>query len=111
MGDAALGMLGVASITFPSVKPVVLLATTGTGSFAIGFAFKDILQNWLSGLCVIYRQPFRLGDQIVSGNFVGTIEAIAARTGLIRTHYGQRNVIPNCDIHARAVTGPRTFTN
>jgi len=39
-----------------------VLATLGIGSVAIGFAFKDILQNWLSGLLILYRQPFRRGD-------------------------------------------------
>ena len=61
------GILVVATIVFPSVKPADLLATLGIGSVAIGFAFKDILQNWLSGLLILWRQPFRTGDQIVSG--------------------------------------------
>ena len=49
----------VATIVFPSVNPADLLATLGIGSVAIGFAFKDILQNWLSGLLILYRQPFK----------------------------------------------------
>jgi small-conductance mechanosensitive channel len=52
------GLLVVATIIFPSVKPADALATLGIGSVAIGFAFKDILQNWLSGLLLLYRQPF-----------------------------------------------------
>lgn len=48
-----LGLLVVATIVFPSVKPADVLATLGIGSVAIGFAFKDILQNWLSGLLIL----------------------------------------------------------
>ncbi len=96
------GLLVVATIVFPSVKPADVLATLGVGSVAIGFAFKDILQNWLSGLLILYRQPFRQGDQIVSGPFEGTVEAIEARATLIRTYDGQRVVIPNSDIYTRA---------
>ena len=55
----ALGLLVVATIVFPSVKPADVLATLGVGSIAIGFAFKDILQNWLAGLLLLLRQPFR----------------------------------------------------
>src|SRR5690242_13054378 len=73
------GLLVIAAIVFPSVKPADVLATLGIGSVAIGFAFKDILQNWLSGLLILYRQPFCQGDQIVSGSFEGTVEAIEAR--------------------------------
>lgn len=99
-----LGLLVVATIVFPSVKPADLLATFGIGSVAIGFAFKDILQNWLSGLLILYRRPFRPGDQIVSGAFEGTVEAIEARATILRTYDGQRIVIPNSDIYTRAVT-------
>ncbi len=104
-----LGLLVVCAIVFPSVKPVDLLATLGIGSVAVGFAFKDILQNWLSGLLILYRQPFRRGDQIRSGDFEGTVEAIEPRATLIRTYDGQRVVIPNADIYTRAVTVRTAF--
>ena len=103
------GLLVVATIVFPSVKPADVLATLGIGSVAIGFAFKDILQNWLSGLLILYRQPFRRGDQIRSGEFEGTVEHIEARATLIRTYDGQRVVIPNSDIYTRATTVRTAF--
>ena len=98
------GMLVVATIVFPSVQPANVLSTLGIGSVAIGFAFKDILQNWLSGLLILYRQPFRPNDQIKAGEFEGTVERIDARATLLRTYDGQRVVIPNADIYTRAVT-------
>jgi small-conductance mechanosensitive channel len=103
------GLLVVATIVFPSVKPADVLATLGIGSVAIGFAFKDILQNWLSGLLIIYRQPFRRGDQIKSGEFESTVEHIEARATLIRTYDGQCVVIPNSDIYTRAITVRTAF--
>jgi len=103
------GMLVVATIVFPSVRPADVLATLGIGSVAIGFAFKDILQNWLSGLLILYRQPFRRGDQIKSGDFEGTVEHVEARATLIRTYDGQRVVVPNADIYTRAVTVRTAF--
>jgi small-conductance mechanosensitive channel len=104
-----LGLLVVATIVFPSVRPADILATLGIGSVAIGFAFKDILQNWLSGLLILYRRPFRPGDQIRSGEFEGTVEHIAARATLIGTYDGQRVVVPNSDIYTRAVTVRTAF--
>jgi small-conductance mechanosensitive channel len=103
------GLLVVATIIFPSVQPADALATLGIGSVAIGFAFKDILQNWLSGLLLLYRQPFQIGDQIKSGDFEGTVERIEARATLIQTYDGQRVVIPNADIYTRAVTVRTAF--
>ena len=103
------GVLVVATIIFPSIKPADLLASLGVGSVAIGFAFKDILQNWVSGLLILYRQPFRQGDQIVSGAYEGTVESIQARATQIRTYDGQRVVIPNSDIYTGVVTVRTAF--
>ena len=97
------GVLVAATIIFPSLHPADLFSALGVGSVAIGFAFKDILQNWLSGLLILYRQPFRSGDQISSGAFEGTVEAVEARATVLKTYDGRRVVIPNSDIYTRAV--------
>jgi small-conductance mechanosensitive channel len=100
----ALGLLVVATIVFPSIKPSDVLATLGIGSIAVGFAFKDILQNWIAGLLLLVRQPFRQGDQIRVGEFEGTVEHIEARATLIKTYDGRRVIIPNSDVYTRALT-------
>lgn len=102
-GMLGLGALVVATIVFPSVKPSDALATLGIGSVAIGFAFKDILQNWFAGLLILLRQPFRRGDQIVVGTYEGTVEHIEARATLIKTYDGRWVVIPNSDLYTRSV--------
>lgn len=105
----ALGLLVVATIVFPSVKPADVLATLGVGSIAIGFAFKDILQNWLAGLLLLLRRPFRQGDQIVVGKHEGTVESIEARATLIRTYDGRRVIIPNSSVYTESVTVNTAF--
>lgn len=103
------GLLVVATIIFPSVNPANIISALGIGSVAIGFAFKDILQNWLSGLLILYRRPFRRGDQIQSGEFEGTVERVEARATIIRTYDGQSVIIPNSDIYTRAMTVRTAF--
>jgi small-conductance mechanosensitive channel len=105
----ALGLLVVATIVFPSVKPADILATLGIGSIAVGFAFKDILQNWLAGLLLLLRRPFRQGDQIVVGSHEGTVERIEARATFIRTYDGKRVIIPNSSVYTEAVTVNTAF--
>ncbi|MDB2407212.1 mechanosensitive ion channel family protein [Jannaschia sp.] len=97
------GMLAL-TIVIPSLKPADLIAGLGLGSVAIGFAFKDILQNMLAGLLILIRQPFRVGDQIVAGDYEGTVEHIETRATLIKTYDGRRVVIPNSDVYTAAVT-------
>ena len=98
-----LGFLLAATIVLPNLKPSDLIAGLGVSSVAIGFAFKDILQNWLAGLLILLRQPFDINDQIAINGHEGTVERIETRATIIKTYDGQRIVIPNSDIYTQAV--------
>ncbi len=104
------GALLAATIVVPSLRPGDLIAGLGIGSVAIGFAFKDILQNMLAGILILLRRPFAVGDQIVaSGGFEGTVERIETRATLIRTYDGRRVVIPNSEVYTNSVTVNTAF--
>lgn len=94
-----LAVLLAVAVTFPSVKPVDLLAGLGFFSVAVGFAFKDILENTLAGVLLLFRQPFQSGDQIEVGDQSGTVEAITIRETRIKTFDGQLLLIPNRDVY------------
>ncbi|SDZ87453.1 mechanosensitive ion channel family protein [Microbulbifer marinus] len=98
-----IGCLLAATIVMPTLKPGDLVAGLGIGSVAFGFAFKDILQNWLAGLLILLKEPFHVNDQIRVGEYEGTVKKIENRATLIRTFDGQRVVIPNSDIYTTAV--------
>lgn len=92
------GLLVSLTVVVPSMSPGDLIAGLGIGSLAVGYAFKDILQNLLAGIFILYRQPFRIGDQIRSGDDEGTVEHIETRATKMRTYDGRRVVIPNYDV-------------
>lgn len=92
------------TVTFPSVQPVDLLAGLGFFSIAIGFAFQDILENTLSGMLLLFRQPFQSGDQIRVDGISGTVLGITIRETRIKTFDGQLVVIPNADVYKNAIT-------
>lgn len=98
-----LGGLVAATIIVPSLNPGDLIAGLGVSSVAIGFAFKDILQNWLAGLLILLRQPFEIGDQIEASGFEGTVQQIETRATIVKTYDGQKAVIPNSEIYTNAV--------
>ncbi|MDY8107579.1 mechanosensitive ion channel family protein [Fulvimarina sp. 2208YS6-2-32] len=98
------GILLGLTIIIPSLNPADLLAGLGIGSVAIGFAFKDILQNWLAGLLLLIRQPFHVGDQIVVNGYEGTVDWIETRATIITTYDNRRVIIPNADVYSQAVT-------
>ena len=99
----AFGLLFAAVIVFPSFKIGDLVAGLGLSSVAVGFAFKDILQNFIAGLFLLWRQPFKVGDEIVAGGFSGRVEEITARSTRIHTYDGERAVIPNADVYTQSV--------
>lgn len=104
-----IGTLIAITIIFPGVGVADLLGTLGIGSIAIGFAFKDILQNLLAGILILLRQPFRRGDQIVSGQYEGTVESIETRATIIRTYDGREVLIPNSEIYTGSVVVNTAF--
>ncbi len=91
------------AITFPSVKPVDLLAGLGFFSVAVGFAFQDILENTLSGILLLFRQPFRSGDQITVMDRSGTVQGITIRETKLTTYDGELVVIPNRDVYKNVI--------
>ena len=98
-----LGILIAAVVIFPTFKPGDLVAGLGITSIAIGFAFKDILQNFFAGILILWRQPFRIGDQIRTREYEGTVEEINVRSTRLKTYDGERAVIPNGDVYTNAV--------
>ena len=103
------GALLAATIVVPTLKPGDLIAGLGVSSVAIGFAFKDILQNWLAGLLILIRQPFEVGDQIEIDGHEGTVERIETRATIMKTYDGERKVIPNSDVYTNAITVKTAF--
>lgn len=99
-----IGLLVALTVIAPSFKAADLIRVLGIGSIAIGFAFRDILQNFLAGILLLVHEPFRIGDQIQIDAFEGTVENIETRATSIKTYDGRRIVIPNTDLFTKPVT-------
>jgi small-conductance mechanosensitive channel len=112
LASAAVVLLGVLvafSIVAPSFQAADLIKVLGIGSVAIGFAFQNILQNFLAGLLLLWAEPFRVGDQIKLDAFEGTVEDIQTRATTIKTYDGRRVVIPNAELFTHSVTVNTAF--
>ena len=97
------GILLACVIAFPGFSLGDIVATLGLSSVAIGFAFQDIFKNFLSGILILIQRPFRIDDQIVIGDYEGTIEQIDIRTTKIRTYTGERILMPNSEVFTSAI--------
>ena len=99
-----LGFLVAFSVVAPSFQAGDLIKILGISGVAIGFAFQNILQNFLAGLLLLWAEPFRIGDEIKLDPYEGTVEEIQTRATIIKTYDGKRVVIPNADLFTHSVT-------
>ena len=99
-----LGLMIALVVALPTFKPAQLVQFLGISSVAIGFAFRDVLQNFLAGILLLLNEPFRVGDQIKMGEIEGTVEEIETRATMIRTYDNRRIVVPNAELFTNSVT-------
>ncbi|MBD2488648.1 mechanosensitive ion channel family protein [Aulosira sp. FACHB-615] len=104
-----LGLFIALSIVIPTFRAGDLVQLLGISGVAIGFAFRDILQNFLAGILILLTEPFRIDDQIVFKDFEGTVENIETRATTLKTYDGRRIVIPNSELFTNSVTVNTAF--
>ncbi len=75
-----------------------LAASGGIVAVILGFAFRQIGENFIAGVFLAYRSPFRVGDLIRSGILEGIVQSIDLRATHIRTADGTDIFIPNSKI-------------
>ena len=99
-----LGIMIAAVIVFPGLTPASILAGLGIGSVAIGFAFKDVFENFLAGIIILFRREMRIGDFIECEGIEGKVSRIAIRESHIRQTDGQLVIVPNSILFKNPVT-------
>jgi small-conductance mechanosensitive channel len=72
-----------------------LIAGLGIGALVIGYALKDIIESWVSGLLIMSSKSYRIGDVIQVGNLKGVVTDISLRNTKLRTYDRNELVIPN----------------
>jgi small-conductance mechanosensitive channel len=110
VGRLAAGFLIVIGI-FASLSVVIesfnfgqVIAGLGFTSFVVGFATKDILNNFLSGILILWQRPFGLGDYLFVGNNQGKVEHIGVRATMLRKDDGEAIIIPNGEMYSSPLT-------
>jgi len=79
-------------------KISAVIAGLGIGGVAVALAAQAILKDLFSYFSIIFDQPFKIGDFIIVGDFMGTIEYIGIKTTRIRSLGGEMLVFSNSDL-------------
>ncbi|MCB0481443.1 MAG: mechanosensitive ion channel family protein [Flavobacteriales bacterium] len=90
------------TLFFKSVGLGFIATTIFTGAgimtFVIGFAFKDIGENFLSGILMAFKSPFQIGDLVETQGIVGYVTELNLRETVIKSLDGKDVFIPNSKI-------------
>ena len=98
----ALGALGI------DLTKITILA--GAFSVGIGFGLQNVINNFVSGLILLFERPIKIGDVIEVGGSVGEVLRIGIRASIIRTADGSEVIVPNGSLISNQVIN-WTFSN
>ncbi len=79
-------------------EPTTVAAGIGLTGVVLGFALRDVLSNFVSGLLLLFLRPFEIGDQIVVGELEGSVERIELRATRLRAYDGRVMLVPNAEV-------------
>jgi small-conductance mechanosensitive channel len=93
--------LGAAALVGDMTKFTIL---AGAFSVGVGFGLQNVINNFVSGLIVLFERPIKLNDVIQVGSDMGTVERIGIRATIIRTTSGSEVIVPNGKLISDPVT-------
>jgi len=83
---------------------VAFVGGLGILGFTVGFALKDIAENFVAGILLLWQQPFNIGESISVNGYSGSVTDISLRATEIRTFDGLLVFIPNAIVYSNPLT-------
>lgn len=81
-----------------------ILTAAGASAVVLGFAFKDIGENFIAGIILSFNRPFNINDTVKVGDNFGKVKALEFRYTKLKTFDGRDVYIPNSDVLTDPVT-------
>ena len=95
------GLFGLAALGIDMTQFTIVASALGVG---IGFGLQSIVNNFVSGLILLFERPVEVGHVIEVGNLLGTLQRVGLRASVVRTVEGSDIIIPNGELLSTRVT-------
>jgi potassium efflux system protein len=92
----ALGALGL-----DFTRITILAGAIGVG---VGFGLQNVVNNFVSGLILLFERPIQVGDSVQMGQLLGEVRRIGIRSSTVRTFDGAEVIVPNASLVSDQVT-------
>lgn len=93
-------VIGTQAAGFDLTKVTIVFGALGVG---IGFGLQNIVNNFMSGLILLFERPIQLGDNVQVGALMGIVRKIGIRASIVRTYEGSEVIVPNGDLISQQV--------
>jgi len=93
-------LLAAAAAGFDWSRITLLAGAFGVG---IGFGLQNIVNNFISGLILLYERPIQVGDTVEVKNLIGEVKRIGIRSSSVRTWQGAEVIVPNASLISEQV--------
>ncbi|GAB2516663.1 mechanosensitive ion channel domain-containing protein [Lysobacter humi (ex Lee et al. 2017)] len=103
-GIVLLGLLVALDLLEATAIVGALLGSAGVVGIAVGFAFRDIAENYVAGILLSLRRGFAPGDHVLVEKYEGKVVALTARSTLLMTFDGNQVSVPNALVFKSVVT-------
>jgi small-conductance mechanosensitive channel len=96
-------LVALATLSATGVELNKLTVLTGALGVGLGFGLQNIVNNFVSGLILLFERPIHLGDTVDVGGLVGLVRRIGARSSTILTFQGAEVIVPNSNLISNQV--------
>jgi len=88
-------MIGASAAGLDFSRINLIVGALGVG---IGFGLQNVVNNFVSGLILLFERPIRVGDKIQLAELFGTVKNIGMRASIVRTFQGAEVIVPNANL-------------
>jgi len=94
-------LVGLGALGIDFTRITILAGAVGVG---VGFGLQNVVNNFVSGLILLFERPIQVGDTVQLGTLIGEVKRIGIRSSTVRTFEGAEVIVPNASLVSDQVT-------